>query len=283
MSDHDESTYKLEMRLLVEQFGISPPRNSYFRWKQRWDPVIALMLLVPAFPLIVLLRVLVRLTSPGAPALFRQVRAGRMGATFTMYKIRTMRPNAESRTGAVWSSQNDPRHTWLGRWLRKLHLDELPQLLNVLRGEMSLIGPRPERPEFVRVLVEQIPGYLDRLAVSPGITGLAQINLPPDSNLDSVRRKQRLDLEYVRTASLFLDLRMLLCTALRLVGLNGLAVMRWMRLERVANHGHMTLERTPTPEEIEHSAEAAVRRLDVRTEAAPRREVAWATEAESVE
>src|SRR6185436_18198088 len=139
----------------------------------------------------------------------------------------------ETKSGPVWSAPgSDPRVTRLGYWLRKLHLDELPQLFNVLRGEMSLIGPRPERPEFVKVLAESIPGYMDRLRVAPGITGLAQINLPPDTDLNSVRRKLVLDLEYIETASFLLDLRMFVCTLFRLIGVRGDTAMRVMWLTR---------------------------------------------------
>ena len=165
------------------------------------------MLLGPALPLIGLLVLIVRLNSRG-PGIFRQVRVGKRGRTFTMYKLRSMRIDAEAKTGPAWSpTGGDPRVTRLGYWLRRLHLDELPQLFNVVRGEMSLVGPRPERPEFVEVLAEQIPGYLNRLMVQPGITGLAQINLPPDTDLDSVRRKLILDCEYIRSASSWLDFR----------------------------------------------------------------------------
>jgi hypothetical protein len=152
-----------------------------------------------------------------------------------MYKIRTMHCNAEAESGPVWAVQGDPRITPLGYWLRKLHLDELPQLFNVVKGEMVLIGPRPERPEFTQQLMRQIPNYLDRLMVKPGITGLAQINLPPDTDLDSVRRKLALDLEYVSTASLLLDWRMLVCTGLRMIGVHGDTAMRICRLERIVN------------------------------------------------
>jgi hypothetical protein len=133
-----------------------------------------------------------------------------------MYKIRTMRHDAEVGTGPVWTQQQDPRVTPVGKVLRKLHLDELPQLFNVLVGDMSLVGPRPERPEFVRVLGEAIPGYRNRLAVRPGITGLAQINLPPDSDLVSVQRKVMLDCEYIERGGLWLDTRLMICTFLRL-------------------------------------------------------------------
>jgi lipopolysaccharide/colanic/teichoic acid biosynthesis glycosyltransferase len=192
----------------------------YFHWKGRMDRVLAAILLVPGLPIIGLLMLLVRCTSRG-PGIYRQTRTGKDGRTFTLYKLRTMRQDAEAATGAVWSVKNDPRVAPLGRVLRKLHLDELPQLFNVLRGEMSLVGPRPERPEFVHVLAEQIPRYGDRLTVLPGVTGLAQVNLPPDTDLDSVRRKLELDLEYCRRANLFLDLRIMACTSLRIFGISA--------------------------------------------------------------
>jgi len=181
---------------------------------------LAVALLVPGLPLIGLLMLLVRLTSRGA-AIYRQARVGEGGQVFTMYKIRSMTQDAEAETGAMWTTASDARATLVGRVLRKLHLDELPQLFNVLKGEMSLVGPRPERPEFVEVLAEKIPGYLDRLAVPPGITGLAQVNLEPDTDLDSVRLKLVLDAEYIRTAGLLMDLRMFLCTLIHLMGLPG--------------------------------------------------------------
>ena len=133
-----------------------------------------------------------------------------------MYKIRSMRHDAEAASGPKWTQASDPRVTGLGKLLRKLHLDELPQLFNVLKGEMAIAGPRPERPEFVRVLGEAIPGYRNRLAVLPGITGLAQVNLPPDSDLASVERKLVLDCEYIERAGLWLDLRLTLWTFLRI-------------------------------------------------------------------
>jgi hypothetical protein len=151
-----------------------------------------------------------------------------------MYKLRSMRLDAESKSGPTWSASGaDPRVTWLGYWLRRLHLDELPQLLNVVRGEMALVGPRPERPEFVKILAEQIPGYEGRLVVLPGITGLAQINLPPDSDLDSVRRKLIVDRDYIESAGCWLDLRIFFCTLLRMLWIKGPAVTRFLGLERV--------------------------------------------------
>lgn len=213
--------------------GVAAKR--YIRRRGRLERLLAAGLLIPALPLIGLLIVLVRLTSRG-PGIFRQVRVGQNGKIFMMYKIRTMAVDAEVGTGAVWAGEHDPRITPLGRTLRDFHLDELPQLFNVLRGDMALVGPRPERPEFVRVLSAAIPGYQARLAVPPGVTGLAQLNLPADTDLHSVQRKLILDLEYLRTASFWLDCRVLLCTLLHLLGLRGSHALRMVRLERtVAN------------------------------------------------
>jgi len=182
---------------------------------------LALLLLVLAAPLLAALWLAVKLSSNG-PGFYCQKRMGHNGRVFMMYKLRSMREDAEARTGPVWASAGtDSRVTQLGYWLRHLHLDELPQLYNIGGGEMALVGPRPERPEFVGVLAEQIPGYWERLRVKPGITGLAQINLPPDTDLHSVRCKLVLDREYIRSAGPLLDARIVLCTLLRLVGLRG--------------------------------------------------------------
>ncbi len=181
---------------------------------------LALILAVPALSITVVLIFLVRLTSRG-PGLYQQIRLGKDGKPFLMYKLRSMHLDAEER-GAQWCcGDRDPRITAVGRWLRKLHLDELPQIVNVIRGEMSFCGPRPERPEFVVKLEECIPYYRSRLVVRPGITGFSQINLPPDTSISDVHKKQALDLEYVENASLLSDLKMVLCTALRLVGIPG--------------------------------------------------------------
>jgi lipopolysaccharide/colanic/teichoic acid biosynthesis glycosyltransferase len=205
--------------------------SRWFRWKPTVEWLLAAMLLLPGLPILALLVVLVRLNSRG-PGIYRQSRLGKNGRPFIMYKIRTMCQDAESRSGPIWTKIRDPRITRLGRLLRKLHLDELPQLLNVVKGEMALIGPRPERPEIVAALVPDIPGYTNRLVVLPGVTGLAQINLPPDATLDDVRRKLVLDLEYVQTAGLLLDVRIFMSTFVRLLGLPGEVVMRWFRVKR---------------------------------------------------
>jgi lipopolysaccharide/colanic/teichoic acid biosynthesis glycosyltransferase len=172
---------------------------------------------IVALPMIAIAWSLVRLTSAG-PGFYSQTRVGRKGRVYRIHKIRTMLHNCESSTGATWCRQGDPRVTWIGRVLRKLHIDELPQLWNVLRGEMSLVGPRPERPEFVGPLSQQLENYDDRHTVRPGVTGLAQIQLPADQDLESVRKKLVLDRCYVMNRSFWLDVRILLGTMIYLVG-----------------------------------------------------------------
>ena len=195
--------------------GICAPA-WYLPIKRCFDLFAALALLLVAAPILAVGAVLVKLTSRG-PAFYRQVRVGLDGQTFTLLKLRTMRHNAEAETGPVWSSGNDPRVTPLGDLLRRTHIDEFPQLLNVILGQMSLVGPRPERPEFVTRLDHEVPHYAERLKVRPGITGLAQMRLPPDSNIESVRRKVVHDIFYVQHASPWLDFQLLCMTAWRLV------------------------------------------------------------------
>src|SRR5262245_41573784 len=192
--------------------------NWYGVTKVTVDFLFALVLLALSAPVVLLAALAVKLTSRG-PALYCQTRLGRGGRPYTIYKLRTMYHNCEGRSGARWSTAGDPRITPVGRFLRRTHLDELPQLWNVLRGEMSLVGPRPERPEFVPQLAQAIPGYRERLLVRPGLTGLAQVQLPPDTDLDSVRRKLAYDLHYIQHASLSLDLRLILATALGVIGI----------------------------------------------------------------
>ena len=163
--------------------------------------------------------ILVKWTSPG-PAIYTQTRLGRNGRPFTIFKLRSMTHNCESLTGAQWSTPGDSRVTAIGRWLRKTHIDELPQLWNVLRGEMSLIGPRPERPEFCPQLEQAIPLYRERLRVRPGVTGFAQVQLPPDTDFDSVRIKLAYDLHYIRACGLWFDLKIYLGTFFKILGLS---------------------------------------------------------------
>lgn len=203
----------------------------YFLYRRWFDRLVALLLLIPGLPIMFAISILLILTSDG-PVFYRQRRVGLHGRIFTLLKFRTMIPDAEKKTGPVWTSVNDPRITKVGKLLRPTHLDELPQIFNVLLGEMMLIGPRPERPEFTCRLSEEIPGYDQRSLISPGVTGLAQMNLPPDSDLESVRRKLTLDLEYIKTGCLELDVRIFCATFLRLLGIPGRLCVRWAGVER---------------------------------------------------
>jgi lipopolysaccharide/colanic/teichoic acid biosynthesis glycosyltransferase len=153
---------------------------------------------------------------------YTQTRVGRGGRVFTIYKLRTMYHDCESLTGPRWALPGDPRITPVGKLLRALHIDELPQLWNVLTGDMSLVGPRPERPEICSQLRRAIPGYDRRHAVKPGITGFAQIHLPPDTCLRSVRNKVAYDRFSILRAGVGMELYILACTALKLVGLRRL-------------------------------------------------------------
>jgi lipopolysaccharide/colanic/teichoic acid biosynthesis glycosyltransferase len=205
------------LRRWVREGGPEVPVSGYFVVKRAMDCALALALAVVTAPLAGLALVLVRLTSRG-PGIYTQRRVGLGGREFTIYKIRTMIDNCESLTGPRWSVPGDPRVTPVGAVLRKLHVDELPQLWNVLRGDMSLIGPRPERPEFVDKLAREIPDYDLRHTLYPGITGLAQVQLPPDTEVGHVEQKLRFDLHYVRHLGLRLDLTILGCTVLKVLG-----------------------------------------------------------------
>jgi polysaccharide deacetylase family protein (PEP-CTERM system associated) len=224
------------------ELGIGPEhcrgviRWRYFRNKYFRERVLGSLLLVSAAPIILVLWSIVRLTSKGG-GFFRQTRVGYRGKCFEIIKLRTMIADAEADGKARWCVKGDPRITWLGRILRKTHMDELPQLINVARGEMTLVGPRPERPCFVEQLKQKIDGYERRLSVLPGITGLAQINLPPDETIDDVRRKQHLDLLYIHETNFWLDLRMLAGTAIRLLGIPGELVIRMLGLRRTIPAG----------------------------------------------
>lgn len=179
--------------------------------KRGMDLVGALLLFTILSPLMLITAFLIRTTSSG-PAIFRQKRLTQGGREFTMYKFRTMTYDAEEGTGAIWAADDDPRRTKLGPFLRKTHIDELPQLINVLVGNMSLIGPRPERPEIAAKLSDELPHFSRRLEVKAGITGLAQIAMGYASSVHAYRRKLALDIQYVQERCLSLDLRIALRT-----------------------------------------------------------------------
>jgi exopolysaccharide biosynthesis polyprenyl glycosylphosphotransferase len=169
--------------------------------------LVAFAALLICFPAIPFLALAVRLSSPG-PVFFSQTRVGLRGRPFTIYKFRTMRRDAESR-GAVWAGKNDSRITPVGAFMRKARLDEVPQFWNVLRGDMEIVGPRPERPEFVQWLSQEIPYYDLRHMIRPGLTGWAQVRYQYGSSLEETRRKLEYDLYYLKHLSLGLDLLIL--------------------------------------------------------------------------
>lgn len=176
--------------------------------KRSLDAFLSAVGLILASPLIFLIALFIKLDSRG-PAFFKQSRVGMKGKVFTMLKFRTMHQDAESTTGPVWASTTDPRVTRIGKFLRATHLDELPQLLNVFKGEMSLVGPRPERPYFVTELRKLVPHYDRRLCVKPGITGLAQIKRGYDQTLADVRKKLKYDILYIQRMCPLMDLKVL--------------------------------------------------------------------------
>lgn len=186
--------------------------------KRFLDLSIAITMSIVAVPVVALCAFLVKLTSRG-PAIYTQQRVGQFGRVFTIYKLRTMYHQCERLTGPKWSTPGDPRVTRLGKFMRWSHIDELPQLINVLRGEMSLIGPRPERPEIATQLGRAIEGYDLRSVVLPGISGHAQVHLPPDTSVADVRDKVRLDRDYLSNLSVGMDLKTLFRTALKVAGI----------------------------------------------------------------
>jgi len=190
------------------------------RVKRSMDVAISVLLLVGFAPIWGLVGVLIKLDSRG-PIFFGQKRVGKEGEIFTAYKFRSMIPNAEKETGPVWAEEDDPRITRLGKALRKLRIDEVPQFLNVLDGDMSIVGPRPERPYFVETLRREIPLYARRWCVQPGITGWAQTKHRYDRSLDDVREKLKYDLFYIENMSLRMDMKILLRTIWVMLGGRG--------------------------------------------------------------
>jgi len=220
---------------IVSRINPLPGNQRYFQIKYAVDRVVALGLLTALSPLIACLWLAVKTTSPG-PGFYLQTRVGLNGKIFKVIKLRSMCCNAETNGECKWADKGDSRITPLGRLLRKLHLDELPQLWNVVRGEMSLVGPRPERPEIISALEVFIPGYHDRHTVKPGITGLAQVNLEPDTNVNQTRKKQVLDLRYIDNSNLWLDLRLVFATCMRVLGFSGTKAMNFAKLKQEIEH-----------------------------------------------
>jgi sugar transferase (PEP-CTERM system associated) len=196
---------------LIFSDGFSSGRRLSGIAKRLFDIVVSALLLVVALPLIALFAVAVKLESKG-PAFYRQQRVGRYGEPFNLFKLRSMQSDAEAEGKAIWAAKNDPRVTRIGKFIRKVRIDELPQTWNVLKGDMSFVGPRPERPEFVADLEKQLPYFAERHIVKPGITGWAQINYPYGASLDDSRQKLEYDLYYAKNYTPFLDLVIILQT-----------------------------------------------------------------------
>ena len=195
-------------------------RRKYRQAKPYFDSAAALCLMCAFAPVIAVCAVLIKLTSRG-PVFYSQERVGENGRVFKIVKLRSMRMDAETASGPVWcAGEKDPRITWIGHILRASHLDEVPQLLNVVRGEMSLVGPRPERPHFVEKLKSEVPGYETRLLVKPGITGLAQVRSGYDHTLRDVRKKVKLDAIYIRKMCWWVDFVIIARTMKKFLG-NG--------------------------------------------------------------
>jgi exopolysaccharide biosynthesis polyprenyl glycosylphosphotransferase len=180
--------------------------------KRGFDILASGLLLLFTFPILLVAAIGIRLTSKG-PIFYRQERVGFGGKSFMLLKFRSMRIDAEADGSPQWAQKNDPRVTPVGRFIRMTRIDEIPQIFNVLRGDMSFVGPRPERPFFVKSLEEEIRFYAERHAVKPGITGWAQLNYPYGATTEDARRKLQYDLYYIKNYSLFLDLLILLQTA----------------------------------------------------------------------
>ncbi len=186
-------------------------RRRFSEFKRVFDIVVSVLCLLVTAPLVMLTAILIKIVSPG-PVFFTQERVGLNGIPFTMYKMRTMNVDAEKYSGAMWAQENDPRLIRFGRTIRKTHMDEIPQLINVLKGEMSIVGPRPERPVFVNKFSEEIVDYKKRLDAKPGITGLAQVWHKYDETIEDVKKKIKYDILYIKKMCLMVDIRILMNT-----------------------------------------------------------------------
>ena len=208
--------YGIEIAFISNQMKTKLVRRRFQGVKRGFDFLVAALGLILLSPLFLILSILIRIDFPG-PAFFRQERLGKDGKIFKMWKFRTMRTDAELETGPVWAREEDPRITRLGHFLRRAHIDELPQLINVFKGEMSLIGPCPERPVFAEKINSHIPNFNERLKVKPGITGLAQVRYRYGASIKDAARKLKYDLIYIKQMCWMLDIRIIFWTVGRVL------------------------------------------------------------------
>ena len=201
----------------VITLGIHLARRFFDTAKEVLDIVLGFIALVLSLPLLVVCAIIIKLSSRG-PVFYGQDRVGKDGKVFTLYKLRTMHVDAEAESGAVWAEDNDPRIVRTCRWMRCSHVDELPQLINVIKGQMSLVGPRPERPEIVAEVKDVCPDFEKRHVVRPGITGLAQLRNGYEATVEGSRRKLEADLEYIENRRWGMELRILAGTLKKFAG-----------------------------------------------------------------
>ena len=211
-----EPTTLLGISGAVLTVGIHLARRFFDTAKEVADIVLGFIALVLSLPVLAACALLIKLSSRG-PVFYKQDRVGKDGKVFTLYKLRTMHVDAEAETGAIWAEDNDPRVVRTCRWMRRCHIDELPQLINVIKGQMSLVGPRPERPEIVAKLEEACPEFSKRHMVRPGITGLAQLRNGYEASVEGARRKLEADLEYIEKRKWSTEFRILAGTMTRFV------------------------------------------------------------------
>ena len=200
-------TNKNEIRLNKDILKIKQS-IVYNLYKRIFDIICSLCGLIIGFPILVIFGIVIKLEDKG-PIFYKQERLGKDGIKFYVYKLRSMRVDAEKIGGAQWAQKNDPRVTKVGNFIRKTRIDEIPQLFNILKGDMSLIGPRPERPELTYQFNQEIPGFVDRLLVKPGLTGWAQVNGGYDI---TPREKLILDIEYIENRNIWMDIKIVFKT-----------------------------------------------------------------------
>jgi exopolysaccharide biosynthesis polyprenyl glycosylphosphotransferase len=222
---YENCTGKIPVEHVGDQWYVAVPSELilpplYLVWKKTLDLICGICGLLVLLPLLPVIALCIYLDSPG-PIFYSQERIGLRGKAFRIYKFRTMRPDAESEGQARWAADSDPRITRIGRFLRATHIDELPQLFNILRGDMSLIGPRPERAGFIRELEKSVPFYGYRLTVKPGLTGWAQVKYRYGRTGHDALIKLQYDLYYIKKQSFMLDLFIILMTVIEVLSLRG--------------------------------------------------------------